>query len=235
MPGIWAAQTCPRTVPVPRCLARHRLDVTSHDAFLLGCGGRRSPTRAVIQRPRAPLIRQQTASRKPRKEHQGHGMDEPTYRRPRREGQTAAPSPCAIRRNTGASRHRMITRGTTAMTLTRLADAGVGQQLQLSRRVLPTGEAVRGHRRRAGFRHRRNGYQVRQPRHRLPQRAGHCGPDRAGFLRCPGVERPGPHGRLREAGRPPAAGFTKPVSGQDHADHRPGPRGLPGHRLPGPA
>ena len=30
------------------------------------------------------------------------------------------------------------------MMLTRMADAGVGEQLQLSRRVLPTGEAVAG-------------------------------------------------------------------------------------------
>src|SRR6266566_1147955 len=46
--------------------------------------------------------------------------------------------------STGASRRRMITRGTTAMMLARMADAGVGEQLQLSRRVLPTGEAVAG-------------------------------------------------------------------------------------------
>jgi anti-anti-sigma factor len=41
-----------------------------------------------------------------------------------------------------APRRRLITRGTTAMMLTRVADARVGEQLELSRRVLPTGEAV---------------------------------------------------------------------------------------------
>ena len=38
----------------------------------------------------------------------------------------------------------MITRGTTATMFTRMADAPVGEQLALSQRVLPTGEAVAG-------------------------------------------------------------------------------------------
>ena len=36
----------------------------------------------------------------------------------------------------------MITRGTAAMMVTRVAEARVGEQLELSQRVLPTGEAV---------------------------------------------------------------------------------------------
>jgi anti-sigma B factor antagonist len=38
----------------------------------------------------------------------------------------------------------MITRGTTAMMATGVADARAGEQLELSHRVLPTGEAVAG-------------------------------------------------------------------------------------------
>ena len=56
-------------------------------------------------------------------------------KRPRRR-----PAPFAG--STGASRRRMITRGTAAMMLTRMADARVEEQLELSHRVLPTGEAV---------------------------------------------------------------------------------------------
>ena len=36
----------------------------------------------------------------------------------------------------------MITRGTAATISTRRSDAGVGEQLELSHRILPTGEAV---------------------------------------------------------------------------------------------
>jgi anti-anti-sigma factor len=36
----------------------------------------------------------------------------------------------------------MITRGTAVMMVTRVAEARVGEQLELSQRVLPTGEAV---------------------------------------------------------------------------------------------
>jgi anti-anti-sigma factor len=38
----------------------------------------------------------------------------------------------------------MITRGATPMMFTRVADAGVAEQLELNHRVLPTGEAVVG-------------------------------------------------------------------------------------------
>src|SRR5262249_19837973 len=44
----------------------------------------------------------------------------------------------------GASRRRLITQGTTAMMVTRVADARAGEQVELSHRVLPTGEAVVG-------------------------------------------------------------------------------------------
>jgi anti-anti-sigma factor len=43
-----------------------------------------------------------------------------------------------------APRRRLITPGTTAMMPTRVADTGVEEQLELSQRVLPTGEAVAG-------------------------------------------------------------------------------------------
>jgi anti-anti-sigma factor len=44
----------------------------------------------------------------------------------------------------GASRRRLIARGTTAMMLTPVTDASVWEQLELSHRVLPTGEVVVG-------------------------------------------------------------------------------------------
>ena len=59
---------------------------------------------------------------------------------PKRPGLRPAP----FAGSTGASRRRMITRGTTAMMAARVADAKVGEQLELSHRVLPTGEAVVG-------------------------------------------------------------------------------------------
>ena len=56
-------------------------------------------------------------------------------KRPRRH-----PAPFAG--STGASRRWMITRGTTATMFTRMADARAEEQLELSHRVLPSGEAV---------------------------------------------------------------------------------------------
>ena len=50
--------------------------------------------------------------------------------------------PASFAGSTGASRQRMITRGTVATMVTGVADARVGEQLELSHRVLPTGEAV---------------------------------------------------------------------------------------------
>jgi anti-anti-sigma factor len=104
-----------------------------------------SPARAVIQCPRAPLIRQQTASCKGPEGNIGN-MGWTSRHILGRAGGVKRP----LRRHapfagsTGASRQRMITHGTTVMMLTRVADAPVGEQLELSQRVLPTGEAVAG-------------------------------------------------------------------------------------------
>ena len=56
-------------------------------------------------------------------------------KRPRRP-----PAPFAG--STGASRRRMITPGTAATMLTCMGDARVEEQLELSHRILPTGEAI---------------------------------------------------------------------------------------------
>jgi len=63
-----------------------------------------------------------------------------------RAGGTKRPGlrPAPFAGSTGASRRRMITRGTTAMMFTSAADASAGEQLELTHRVLPTGEAVVG-------------------------------------------------------------------------------------------
>lgn len=58
-----------------------------------------------------------------------------------------------------------------------------------------------------------------------PPRAGNRRPHRAGLLRRPWPIRPGPHGQLRRAERPPIpAGVPQPITDQDHADHRAGPQ-----------
>src|SRR4029077_18149292 len=46
--------------------------------------------------------------------------------------------------STGASRRRMITRGTAAVMLTRIAEVTVGGAVEVSQRGLATGEAVAG-------------------------------------------------------------------------------------------
>src|SRR5262249_47352351 len=74
----------------------------------------------------------------------GHGMDQLPYRRPRRGTQTAGPSPPAICPEPGGVPAAADHTGTKAMMVTRVADAGLDGQLELSHRVLPTGEAVAG-------------------------------------------------------------------------------------------
>jgi anti-sigma B factor antagonist len=71
-------------------------------------------------------------------------MDQLPNRRPRRGTQTIRPSPPAICREPGGVPAAADHAGAKAMMLTRVADVGVGGQLELSHQVLPTGEAVVG-------------------------------------------------------------------------------------------
>src|SRR5215831_14004811 len=68
-------------------------------------------------------------------------MDQSSYRRPPRGDQRPGLRPAPFAGSPMPPR-RLMTRGTTAMMLTRMADASVWEQLELSHRVLPAGETV---------------------------------------------------------------------------------------------